>query len=71
MFATVATWLRRAVDQLDPHDHGIKGYLPRVASVVTQELQQRIMQLSHLSDQLSRVHINMLRQVIDELASKR
>ncbi|BEI92031.1 uncharacterized protein CcaverHIS019_0408510 [Cutaneotrichosporon cavernicola] len=70
MFATVATWLHRAVDQLDSTDPDIRVYLPRVASVVTQELNQRISQLSYLSDQYSRAHISMLRQVIDELMAK-
>jgi replicative DNA helicase len=71
MFATVATWLRRAVEQLDPLDQGIKSYLPRVTSVVTQELNNRINQLSYQSDQLSQTHIAVLRQVIGELSAKR
>ncbi|GMK56783.1 hypothetical protein CspeluHIS016_0306230 [Cutaneotrichosporon spelunceum] len=71
MFATVATWLRHSVDQLDASDPGIRAYLPRVTSVVTQELHQRINQLSYHSDPIARAHVGMLRQVIDELVAKR
>lgn len=70
MFQTVATWLRRAVDQLDPRDPGIAEYLPRVTGVVTQELGNRINQLVRFSDPLSQTHATVLRQTIDVLNSK-
>ncbi|CAK9780159.1 hypothetical protein CC85DRAFT_328089 [Cutaneotrichosporon oleaginosum] len=71
VFVTVATWLARAADKLEPNDQTIRGYFPRVAHVVTEDLKQRISQLSYRQDPLARQHIGALQRVIDELAAKR
>lgn len=71
MFATAATWFRHAVDQLDPNDPKIKGYMPRVTDWVSQELNPRVQQLSYTQHHpLVQANVGILRRAIDELVNK-